>query len=139
MILRISTDERLQRDTFGMQPDTYFSAAIAHAYYCIFYCAKAYLLTKGVRTRPPEEHKKTYGGFARFVKRGVVDAELLRLYEETMVRADTLLMIFGKEKRKRGEFTYRKLPQANRGPAEESVRNAQTFYRHIVNVVRETA
>jgi hypothetical protein len=63
--------------------------------------------------------------------RGVVDVELLRIYERLLVRADTLLNIFEVEKGKRGKFTYRTLPQANREPAKESADNAQTFFRHV--------
>lgn len=132
--MKISDDKEMQVTLFKTQEDTYYSAVISHAYYCIFYAAKAYLLTRGVKTEAPEEHKKTFEEFSKLVSKGVVDVELLMLYEKTLVKAETLLGIFQLEKGKRGRFTYRTLPQANRDPAKESIENAQTFFRHIYNL-----
>jgi len=112
-------------------PETYFSAVIAHSYYSIFYGAKAYLLHKGIKVSPPEEHKKVFNAFKHFVESGELDVELLNIYREAFVRADSLLGIFREEKKKRGEFTYRTLPQANKQPAKESIEHAKTFYKHI--------
>ncbi len=131
MIMKISEDENLQRDVFGMPSDTYFSAVITHSYYCIFYSAKAYLLSKGIKTGAPEEHRKTYDEMKKLVEKGIIDVELLRIYEGMMVRADTLLKIFEVEKGKRGKFTYRTLPQANREPAQQSVKHSGMFFKHI--------
>jgi len=48
IIFTMSEQTRIQTDTFDVKdPETYYSAVISHAYYCIFYAAKAYLLTKG--------------------------------------------------------------------------------------------
>jgi len=121
----------MQVSIFGMKADTYYSAAISHAYYSIFYAAKAYLLLKGIKTRAPEEHKKTFDAFSKFVEKGVVDIELLKIYKSLLIKADALLNIFAFEKDKRGKFTYRRIPQANREPAIESVNNAQFFYKNI--------
>lgn len=134
MVMKISDDKELQVSVFKMQSDTYYSAVISHAYYCIFYAAKAYLLTKGIKTEAPEEHKKTFEEFSKLVEQGVIDVELLKIYEKMLIKADTLLHIFELEKGKRGKFTYRTLPQANREPAKESIENAQTFFRHIYNL-----
>ncbi|HLC57723.1 MAG TPA: hypothetical protein VJH95_04075 [Candidatus Nanoarchaeia archaeon] len=41
MILRISDDKELQISVFSLKEDTYYSGVISHAYYCIFYAAKA--------------------------------------------------------------------------------------------------
>ncbi|MFA5888302.1 MAG: HEPN domain-containing protein [Candidatus Nanoarchaeia archaeon] len=131
MVLRISDDKEMQVSVFGMKEDTYYSAAISHAYYCIFYAAKAYLLTKGIKTEAPEEHKKTFEEFSSLASQGVVDVDLLKIYREMLVRADSLLHIFAWEKEKRGRFTYRRLPQANREPAVESTGNAKVFFKHI--------
>lgn len=54
-----------------------------------------------------------------------------------VIRAEELLGIFSIEKRKRGEFTYQKLPQANKEPAEESLDNASSFFKNINNVLRK--
>lgn len=134
MVMKISDDKELQVSVFKMQSDTYYSAVISHAYYCIFYAAKAYLLTKGIKTEAPEEHKKTFEEFSKLVEQGIIDVELLKIYEKMLIKADTLLHIFDLEKGKRGKFTYRTLPQANREPAKESIENAQTFFRHTYNL-----
>jgi uncharacterized protein (UPF0332 family) len=137
IIFTVSERPEMQTAAFDVKdPETYFSAAISHAYYCIFYAAKAYLLTKGIETEAPDEHVTTFEAFGELVKEGVVDVELLKLYEKLFVRAETLLHIFRLEKAKRGKFTYRTLPQANREPAKESLDNAQTFFRHIYNLCR---
>ena len=131
MIIKISDDKKLQISTFGMKEDTYYSAAISHAYYCIFYAAKAYLLLKGIKTEPPEEHKKTFDAFSNLVGQGIIDVELLMIYKNIFVKADALLSIFEIEKGKRGKFTYKRIPQANQEPAQESIKNAQFFYKNI--------
>ncbi len=99
-----------QTDIFEIEEeDSYFSSTISHAYYSIFCGAKAYLSTKGIKTKHPEEHRKTFEEFKRFVDDGFIDVELLNIYKQLLVRADTLLHIFKLEKNKRGKFTYRKL------------------------------
>ena len=60
-----------------------------------------------------------------------VDKELLNIYEDIIVKADILLGIFKVEKKKRGEFTYQRLSQANLEPANKSLENAKTFLKHI--------
>jgi len=40
------------------------------------------------------------------------------------------------EHRKRGKFTYQKLPQANLRPAKESADNAEKFYRNISLIMK---
>ena len=130
--LIVSNNKELQVNVFKIeQPETYYSSVISHAYYCIFYSAKAYLAKKGIKTEAPEEHKKTYEEFRRLVFQSIVDKELLKIYDDIIVKADTLLGIFKTEKKKRGEFTYQKLCQANREPANKSLENAKTFLKHI--------
>ena len=73
MIMKISDDKEMQVSIFKVPEDTYNSAVISHAYYCIFYAAKAYILTEGIKTEAPEEHKKTFEQFSKLVERGVVD------------------------------------------------------------------
>ncbi|MFH1249349.1 MAG: HEPN domain-containing protein [archaeon] len=132
----LSQDRNMQLNIFKIsEPETYFSAVITHSYYAIFYSAKAYLLQKGIKTKMPNEHRKTFREFRRFVKEGVLDKELLRIYEEVLVRAESLLSIFALEKGKRGRFTYEKLPQANMPPANESLNNASLFFKTISRVL----
>ncbi|HLE05742.1 MAG TPA: HEPN domain-containing protein [Candidatus Nanoarchaeia archaeon] len=134
IVQRISDDKQMQIEVFKMKEDTYYSATITHAYYSIFYAAKAYLLKKGIKTSPPEEHKKTFDEFSNLAEQGVIDKELIKIYENELIKADSLLEIFKQEKTKRGVFTYKKLPQANKEPATQSVKNAETFYKHIYNL-----
>src|SRR4030042_7132488 len=103
MVQRISDDKKLQIEIFGMKEDTYYSATISHAYYSIFYAAKAYLLLKGIKTKAPEEHRKTFDAFSKLVDEGVMDVELLKIYRNMLIKADTLLRIFELEKGKRGK------------------------------------
>lgn len=54
--MKASTDIKV-KEMLGLQKEkTFFHSVIAHAYYAIFYCAKAYLLSKGIKTEAPEEH-----------------------------------------------------------------------------------
>lgn len=59
IIFAISEEPNIQKETFKVNdPETYYSAVIAHSYYSIFYGAKAYLVKKGIEVSAPEEHKK---------------------------------------------------------------------------------
>jgi len=114
---------------------TFYSAVISHSYYSIFYSAKAILLTKRIKTYSPDIHKKTLDAFQQhFVDTGILDVKLLEIYKKLVIRADELLEIFKKEKRKRGDFTYDTIPQANQEPAEDSAKNAKIFLSNIKKV-----
>lgn len=77
------------------------------------------LLTKNIETEAPDVHKKTLNSFKEeFIDSGLLDAKLLIIYKQMIIRAETLLEIFRTEKRKRGEFTYNTIPQANFEPAK---------------------
>lgn len=135
ILFQISTRQNLQENVFKVErTQSFFSAVIQHAYFCIFYSAKAYLEKKGIHVQAPEEHRKTYEAFKQLVEEGTIDVELLKLYEEVLIRADTLIGIFRIEKKKRRDFTYQQLSQANREPAEESVKNAENFFKHLHNL-----
>ena len=131
IIFEASGSNELKKNLMIDENSTFYSGVIPHAYYSIFYCAKAMLITKGVETSDPLVHKKTYDAFKElFIETGLLDASLLFIYKELIVRADELLEIYRQERKKRGDFTYSTIPQANRGPAERSVTNAKTFFRH---------
>jgi len=136
IIMGLSINPNFQNNFKITKIDTYFSAVISHAYYCIFYSAKAYLMKKGIKTKIPSEHKKTFKAFKKFVKDGILDKELLRIYEEALIKAETLLNIFKIEKKNRGEFTYQKLAQANKEPASQSLENAKIFFKSIYNLTK---
>lgn len=135
VIFTTTEDKNIQTEVFHLnKTQTFYSSVISHSYYCIFYSAKAYLLMKGITTEAPEVHKKTFEAFKKFVSEGVVSEELLKIYEEVLIKAETLLGIFKSEKKKRGEFTYQKIAQANREPANQSLENAKTFFGNIFRI-----
>jgi uncharacterized protein (UPF0332 family) len=136
ILFKISQEEKLQKEFQLEKEFTFYSSVIGHAYYCIFCSAKAILLEEGVKTDLPEVHKKTLEAFKNYiVKTGKLDVELLNIYKKLVLRVEVLLDILEKEKKKRGEFTYQKLSQANLEPAKESLDNASTFYKNILKVL----
>ena len=138
ILFKISGDLSLQKEQFKIEKNfTFYSSVISHSYYCIFYSAKAILLKDGIKTNAPEVHKKTLESFEKhFVKTGKLDLELLKIYKKMILRAEELLGIFSLEKGKRGQFTYQKLPQANKEPAKKSFDNASLFFRNLNKIVR---
>lgn len=132
---KLSEDKKTKQD-FELPSDmTFYSSVISHSYYAIFYAAKAILLTIGVKTESPEIHRKTFEEFEEhLVITGMLDVKLLKIYKTMVMRADSLLEIFKDEKWKRGNFTYRTLPQANKGPAENSLKNAKIFVSNILKI-----
>ena len=139
ILFDISSNETLQKDQFKLEKYfTFYSTVISHSYYSIFYSAKAILIKEGIKTEAPEVHKKTILSFEKYlVETGNLNVELLEVYKKMIVRAEELLGIFSKEKGKRGEFTYQKLPQANKEPAKESLDNASFFFKNINKVIRK--
>lgn len=139
MLFDISSNQKLQKEQFKLEKEfTFYSSVISHPYYCIFYAAKSSLIEIGIKTEAPEVHKKTVEAFERhLVKTGKLDVELLIIYKKMVVRAEELLGIFSKEKGKRGEFTYQKLPQANKEPSKESFDNASFFFKNINKILRK--
>ncbi len=134
-IFKLSCENKLKIE-FELKPDvTFYSNVISNSYYCIFYSAKALLLFKGITTEAPEEHKKTLEEFEKLAVKGELDVELLKIYKSIVVKADELLGIFQREKSKRGQFTYQKLPQANKEPAMESLNNAEKFFNNIYLII----
>ena len=132
---RISDEPELKTDFKLSEKVTFYSSVISHCYYSIFYSAKAILLTKGIKTESPEVHRKTFDEFKKnLVDSGVLDVKLLEIYKKLVIRADSLLEIFKDEKWKRGNFTYKTIPQANKEPAEDSLKNAITFTSNIAKV-----
>ncbi|HII88736.1 TPA: hypothetical protein HA253_04015 [Candidatus Woesearchaeota archaeon] len=138
MLFEVSNNPKLQKEQFKLEKDfTFYSTVIGHSYYSIFYSAKAMLIKTSIKTEAPEVHKKTLEAFEKYlVNTGKLDMELLKIYQKMVVRADALLGIFSMEKRKRGEFTYQKLPQANKEPARESLSNASFFFKNINKILR---
>ncbi|MBI2631496.1 hypothetical protein HYW75_00650 [Candidatus Pacearchaeota archaeon] len=136
-VFKISTETKFKLDLELKEDSTYFSNVISNSYYCIFYSAKAFLYTKGIITKVPDEHKKTLVEFEKLADSGQIDRELVKIYKDIVVKAEELLGIFAKEKSKRGKFTYRMLPQANLEPAKESLENAEKFYKNINLLIKK--
>ena len=135
-LFKLSEIEKIKLELGANFDDTFYSAVIAHSYYAIFYSAKAILLSKGIDTKSPNIHKKTYDSFENyFVRTGILDKKLLEIYQDIVIKADDLLEIFKDEKWKRGNFTYKTMPQANIGPAEESIDNTLKFLSNIKGVL----
>lgn len=136
VVFNLSKNEKVKIELEANPDDTFYSAVISHSYYSIFYSAKAILLSKNIKTEAPEEHKKTFFAFKEnFVDTGLLDKELLRIYNDIIVKADELLSLFAQEKWKRGHFTYKTISQANLGPAQESIDNTIKFLSNIKKVV----
>ena len=85
----------------------------------------------------PEEHRKTLQEFAKFVNNGVLDKELLIIYESEIAKADALLKIFKVERKKRGIFTYNVKSEANIPSANESIDNAIKFVSVIISLIEK--
>ncbi len=136
ILFKVSGNNEKKKEFNIEEGASFYSAVISHAYYSIFYSAKALLLTKGIKTEFPEVHRKTLEEFKKnFVDSGILDVELLKIYNKMIVRADELLGLFRLEKGKRGRFTYKTIPQANIEPADESVKNAKKFITHVKQVI----
>ncbi|MBX4196055.1 HEPN domain-containing protein [Candidatus Pacearchaeota archaeon] len=117
--------------------ETFYSAVIGHAYYSIFYAAKAYVLYTGTKLPEQGQHKAVYSAFKRLVKQGKIDSALLELYDEVKVKAETLLEILEGEEKKRTTFTYKTHSQANKDPASDSIKNAQVFFSHLKGLIEK--
>ncbi len=116
---------------------TFYSAVISHAYYAIFYSAKYYLLSRGIVIPVQGQHNFVYQRFKKLAKTGELDKELLEIYKNVKVKAETLLLILEDEEEKRTEYTYKTYPQANKEPAEKSIENANFFVSHIREFVKK--
>lgn len=114
---------------------TFYSAVISHAYYSIFYSAKYYLLSRNITIPEQGQHNFVYQKFKKLAKAGELDEELLKIYEDAKVKAETLLLILEGEEEKRTEYTYKTYHQANKEPAEKSIENAKFFVSHIKKFV----
>lgn len=136
ILFEISNSDENKKEFNIEEGTTFYSSVISHSYYAIFYSAKGLLLTEHIKTSSPEVHKKTYEEFKKsFVDTGILDVNLLNIYKKMIIRADQLLQVFKDEKWKRGHFTYETIPQANKSPADESLRHAKLFASNIRKII----
>ncbi len=133
---KISEQDTLKNNLSIPTPTTFYSSVISHSYYSIFYSARAALLSVGIKISAPFIHNKAYEKFKKaFVDSGKLDKHILEAYETVLTRAEDLLQIMKDEKSKRGRFTYKTFPQANKDPADDSISNATLFVSHIKNML----
>jgi uncharacterized protein (UPF0332 family) len=135
-VYKLSTNEQAKLLLEVTAESTFYSNVISTAYFAIFYAAKALLSQHGIMTDAPNEHAKTLEAFEQLAAKGGIDAELIRIYRQLIIRAETLLGIFRYERRKRGTFTYKRLPQSNQDPAAESLANAEKFCKNITLLLK---
>ena len=134
---KISEEDALKNNLSVPTKTTFYSSVISHSYYSIFYSAMAALLSVGTKVSAPFIHNKAYDEFKKaFVDSGKLDNHILEAYEKMLIRAEDLLQIMKDEKSKRGKFTYKTFPQANKNPAEDSINNATLFISHIKNMLK---
>ncbi len=135
---KLSEEEQLKKEFEFPNSVSFYSSVINHSYYAIFYSAKAYLIFKNIPLKSTQgQHQQVYFEFRKLVEKGIIEKELLRIYEEIMVKAEALLDILKTEKTKRTNFTYETIPQANKEPAEDSLNNALFFISHIKEFIIE--
>lgn len=134
---KLSEEEQLKQEFEFPNSVSFYSSVISHSYYAIFYSAKAYLIEKNIQLKSTQgQHQQVYFEFRKLVEKGIIEKELLRIYEEIMGRAEALLDILKTERTKRTNFTYETIPQANKEPAEDSLNNALFFISHIKEFIR---
>lgn len=137
ILKKVSEEDTLKNNLSVPIKTTFYSSVISHSYYAIFYSARAALLSVGIKISAPFIHNKVYDEFKKaFVDSGKLDKHILDAYETLLVRAEDLLHIMKEEKSKRGKFTYKTFPQANKDPAEDSIINANLFFTHIKNMLQ---
>lgn len=136
-IKKLSDNPSLKKENFNIDENTtFYSAVISHAYYSIFYSAKAYLIYKNESLPEQGQHKAVYYKFKKFVKNGSINVDLLNIYDYVRIKAEYLLEILESEEKNRTDYTYNKLPQANKGPAEGSLNNARIFFAHMKEIIK---
>src|SRR3989338_1352783 len=133
---KLSEDNKLKTEMLLPPQTTFYSSVISHSYYSIFYSAKAYLLHKNIKLSSEQgQHQQVYFKFKQLVQKGILQEELLDIYEDIKLKAEKLLEVLHEEKEKRKIFTYQTIPQANKSPAQDSIKNASFFISHIKSFI----
>ena len=92
-----------------------YDAGVSRAYYAMFYCAEALLLTKDLRF---SKHSAVHSAFGKyFARAGIIDVNLHRM----------LLDAF--EMRSNGDYEYMK--EINTEEAEQMLKDAEFFVSEI--------
>lgn len=107
-------DKNLQASKNDIKDD-FFDSAVSRAYYAMFYCAQALLLTKELRF---SKHSAVHSAFGQyFTKTGEVNPELHRI----------LMKAF--EIRCNGDYVYMK--EITKEEAEQMLKDAECFVLEI--------
>lgn len=134
---KLSEDAKAQQELNVPNKTTFYSSVISHSYYSIFYAARAYLISKKIKLSSEQGvHQQVYFQFKKAIVEEPAGKDMLELYEEIKTKAEVLLDILTDEKMKRKRFTYETISQANKSPAEESIKNASTFFSHILGFIK---
>jgi len=136
--LKIS-DSKDIKETLGLsEHDSFYDWVIITAYYAMFHIAHALLATKEIKIGKIRAHEATLYALAKyFIINKELEDELFLMYEDAEAKAEELFNSLSDEKEKRGQFTYERLPKANRLPAEESIKNATRFVRDIETILKK--
>ena len=129
--MSLSTDVAVKRQLAIDGRRTFYNNVISLSYYAMFYAAKVYLASKGVIVKALHEHRQVYEMLKHQAEAGALDGELLKAYRELVIRAEDLLGMYWLERRKRGLYTYHRLSETNRPIAQESLRRAASFLKHL--------
>ncbi len=126
------------KDSLGLQEkDSFYDWVIVVAYYAMFHITQALLATKKIKITNIRVHEATLYAFAHnFILTKELEDELFFTYEDAEAKAEELFTSLSEERRKRGKFTYERLPQANKEPAEESITHATEFVREIETILK---
>jgi uncharacterized protein (UPF0332 family) len=138
LTLNISDDKNI-KETLGLdENDSFYDWVIVTAYYAMFHIAHALLATKEIKMGKIRVHEATLYALAKhFILNKELEDDLFLMYENAESKAEELFNSLSYEKQKRGEFTYERLPKANRLPAEESIKNATQFVREIETILKK--
>ena len=138
IVMRIS-DAKEVKEFLGLaEKDSFYDWVIITAYYAMYFAAQALLATKKVRIQRIRVHEATLYAFAHyFIVNKQLEEELFFLYEDAERKAEELFTALSEERKKRGQFTYERLPKANQPPAQESIKNASAFVSAIEGILKK--
>lgn len=136
--LKISNNNEVKESLGLNEHDSFYDWVIITAYYAMFHIAHALLATKGIKIGRIRVHEATLYALARyFMLNKELEDELFLMYEDAEAKAEELFNSLADEREKRGQFTYERLPKANKIPAEESIKKASQFVKDIETILKK--
>jgi uncharacterized protein (UPF0332 family) len=116
------------RDAMNLEKDmTFLGEVVSLSYYSIFYAAKAYTISNGIKTCPPNEHVDLHEALERDLHSRWFGENPREVCEALMIDSRKLSDIFLYEKAKRGSSTYEPASKVRLRNAEISIENAEIF------------